>query len=53
MIAKQIHHLGSLVLPEETIIDKDAFQMVADHLVKKEGHHTRVDPSAQSADDFA
>jgi hypothetical protein len=43
MAAKELHHLARLVLAQQTVIDEDAGELIADRLVDQERRDGRVD----------
>ena len=43
MAAEQIDHLSRLVLAQETVVDEDAGELIADRLVDQQRRHGRVD----------
>ena len=46
-------HLGPLVVAHQTVVDEDAYELIADGLVDHRGRHRRVDAAREATDDFA
>ena len=53
MAAEEIDHLARLVLAQETVIDEDAGELIADRLVDQERRDGRVDAAREPADHAA
>ena len=53
MAAKQIDHLARLVLAQQTVIDEDAGELIADRFVDEQRRHGRVDAAREPADHAA
>ena len=49
--AERLHHLRSLVLAQEAVVDEDARELVPDRLVHEQRGHGRVDAARQRAED--
>ena len=53
MAAEEIDHLARLVLAQETMIDEDAGELIADRFVDQQRRHRRVDAAREAADHAA
>ena len=53
MAAEQRHHLLGLVQPQQSVVDEDAGELVADRLMDQHRRHRAVDATREAADHAA
>ena len=53
LVAEDLHHLLGLPLPEETVVDMDADQVLSDGADEERGDHGGVDTSAECQEDLS